>query len=285
MNKILKSITTIIILLISYTHLEAAQGVVNENNVRFREGSYLGDNIKFNVSRGREVDIVSISGDFYRVRAGYYEGYIFRDFINITSVQAQIRNNTNYYMIPVFIKPNYETPFGFRDVTEAVTVTGVHENWFRIEHLGEEGFVEARFLEVPFGNSLRVVRISNSLASEIIEYAKTFIGTRYVFGSMDPARGFDCSGFVNFVMSNFGINLQRSSRDMAQINGTRVTGELQKGDFVFFATGAPGRVSHVGIYIGEGRFIHSATIGGVKISRMSENYYRTRFLFANRVLD
>ena len=286
MKKYLKIITSIVFLLINYTYVEAVTGIVTENNVRFREGSYLGDNIKFNVSRGREVTVIATNGDFYNVVIGNYTGYIFRDFIEFTNIEASVRNINGYYLVPVFENPHYETPFGFRDVTESVIVTGIYGNWFRVEHIGDEGFIERRFLEVPFESSLRVVLINNSLAGEIIDYAKTFIGTRYLFGSMDPARGFDCSGFVHFVMRNFGINLQRSSRDMATTNGVRVgRSELKKGDLVFFATGAAGRVSHVGIYIENGRFIHSATIGGVKISSLNENYYRTRFLFGNRVLD
>ena len=123
------------------------------------------------------------------------------------------------------------------------------------------------------------------LIDDLIAYAKSYIGVPYRFGSTDPSRGFDCSGFVTVVMRNFGIYLQRSSASMASTNGTYVPrGELQPGDLVFFATGGGGRVSHVGIYIGGNQFIHSASCVGVKISSMNDAYYRPRYVRANRVL-
>ena len=126
---------------------------------------------------------------------------------------------------------------------------------------------------------------ANIIIDELISYAKGYLGTPYRWGGTDPSRGFDCSGFVFVVMRNFGINLNRSSRDMAANNGFRVDrNAMQAGDLVFFATGGGGRVSHVGIYIGGDRFIHSATRGGVMISGMGETYWRTRFVRANRVL-
>lgn len=123
------------------------------------------------------------------------------------------------------------------------------------------------------------------LVDDLIAYAKSYIGVPYRFGSTDPSRGFDCSGFVTVVMRNFGVYLQRSSASMASTNGTYVSRySLEPGDLVFFATGGGRRVSHVGIYIGGGEFIHSASNVGVTVNRMDQTYYRTRFVRANRVL-
>ena len=120
---------------------------------------------------------------------------------------------------------------------------------------------------------------------DLLAYAKSYIGTPYRFGSTDPSRGFDCSGFVTVVMREFGVNLQRSSAAMAANNGHYVPrNALHPGDLVFFATGSGPRISHVGIYIGGDQFIHSASVGGVKISGMNEAYYRSRFVRANRVV-
>ena len=134
-------------------------------------------------------------------------------------------------------------------------------------------------------NEETIVHRTGILIDDLLAYAKSYIGTPYRFGSTDPSRGFDCSGFVTVVMRQFGISLQRSSASMASSNGFYVArNELQPGDLVFFATGGGSRVSHVGIYIGGDRFIHSASCVGVKISGMNESYYRSRYVRANRVI-
>lgn len=105
----------------------------------------------------------------------------------------------------------------------------------------------------------------------VVIYAYNFIGTKYVYGGTTPA-GFDCSGFVKYVYAHFGINLPRTSGDQFS-NGTYVSkDDLIPGDLVFFGDG--GRISHVGMYVGEGCYIHSPQTGDyVKISVLSNRRY------------
>jgi cell wall-associated NlpC family hydrolase len=117
--------------------------------------------------------------------------------------------------------------------------------------------------------------VSNSY---IINYAKGFLGTRYVFGSANPSYGFDCSGFVQYVFANSaGINLPHSAKGMAG-KGTAVSkGSLKAGDLVFFATGG-GSINHVGIYIGGDQFIaaNSGSQMCVSINGLFSNGYWSR---------
>ena len=95
----------------------------------------------------------------------------------------------------------------------------------------------------------------------IIDYAKTLIGIKYVYGG-ETTKGFDCSGFVKYVFNHFGISLERTSRDQARGGKPVKKSELKPGDLVFFDTvddGALNDISHVGIYIGDGKFIHAST--------------------------
>ena len=119
------------------------------------------------------------------------------------------------------------------------------------------------------------------MAADMIEFAKKYLGTRYVRGGKSPKRGFDCSGFTSYVFSQFGYSLGASSGD-----------EVSKGDLLFF-TGRNSRnrrVGHVGIAIdnnpvtGEITFIHAAISGGIRIDRISAPYYAARFIGARRVL-
>lgn len=129
-------------------------------------------------------------------------------------------------------------------------------------------------------------------AEKIIAEARTHIGKRYLYGSQGP-KTFDCSGFTGYVYKAFGYTLSRSSKGQAEDGrkvNTRHLDELQKGDIVLFG-GRKDRksVGHVGIFIetiDDGKdflFIH-ADNSGVRISKLSEEYYSKRFLGARRVL-
>lgn len=129
-----------------------------------------------------------------------------------------------------------------------------------------------------------------ALANDMIEYAKTFIGTRYRRGGKTPA-GFDCSGFTSYIFCEFGYSLGASSSAQA-LQGVAVeTEDILPGDLVIFnGRRAGGRVGHVGIAIdydhetGVVTFIHSAISGGIRIDKTSQPYYKARFLGARRVL-
>ena len=275
----------------AYAH---TQGRLTGYNVRVREYPSLesDSNILFQVSRGQSVEILDIVGDFYLVNVKDTQNvYIFREFITVTETIGTLKQDG----IPIIVSPEvYYEIIGVHDYGAILRVTGRYGAWYEVSYNGKRGFVERSLLNVWFGESLPTVRpprnnvafsSSGVLIDDIIAYAKSYLGTPYRFGSTDPARGFDCSGFVTVVMRQFGIYLQRSSASMASTNGTFVErNALSAGDLVFFATGGGGRVSHVGIYIGNDRFIHSATRGGVVITSMNENYWRARYVRANRVI-
>jgi lipoprotein Spr/probable lipoprotein NlpC len=109
------------------------------------------------------------------------------------------------------------------------------------------------------------------------------MGTPYRFGS-NTKRGTDCSGFVTRVFKEvYGVTLQRSSRSMFQ-NVKRVgKDEMQTGDLVFFRRGPGQPIYHVGIYLKDGKFAHSATNGGVMVSSLNQAYYHRNFYAAGRV--
>jgi len=116
----------------------------------------------------------------------------------------------------------------------------------------------------------------------VVRSAMTYRGTRYRRGGTSRV-GFDCSGFTRHVYMKEGISLPHSSRAQSRLGKPVSRGELQVGDLVFFSTGRGG-ISHVGIYIGGGKFIHSSNHGrGVTIDSLDSNYYRARYRCARRV--
>ena len=122
----------------------------------------------------------------------------------------------------------------------------------------------------------------NEKGDRIISRARTMIGMPYVRGGRNPG-GFDCSGLVQWAYKNEGITLPRTAREQSQV-GTRITDveEMRAGDIVAFRH--PRRGYHTGIYVGDGKFIHSPhRRDRVKISSLSDPYFRTTFLGARRV--
>ena len=121
------------------------------------------------------------------------------------------------------------------------------------------------------------------IASEyLVAYSYQFLGTRYVYGGTTSS-GFDCSGYVRHIYKQFGVGLDRSTSGMFGQGQSVAKGDLQVGDLVFFKTTAA-KVGHVGIYIGNGNFVHSSTSKGVVITNLNDPYYwGKRYVGAKRV--
>lgn len=123
-------------------------------------------------------------------------------------------------------------------------------------------------------------------ANAVLMRAISLIGTPYVWGGATPGGGFDCSGLVNYVFRDMlDLRLPRTSRELAAAQGPRIdVPELQPGDLIFF--GSDGLVSHVGIYVGEGRFIHAPRTGSVvRLEQIDTPYWLGRYSGACRVID
>ena len=130
----------------------------------------------------------------------------------------------------------------------------------------------------PAAKARKLAAAKAAMSQRVVRYAKRFIGVRYVYGGSSPRSGFDCSGFVRYVYAHFGVALPHSS--YAQFNdGRRVgRGHLRPGDLVFFDG-----LGHVGLYVGNGRFIHAPHTGTrVRVQPLA-GWYSQRFTGARRL--
>jgi len=124
---------------------------------------------------------------------------------------------------------------------------------------------------------------NHMLTRNILRTAYSMLGVPYCFGGISPS-GFDCSGFVCYVFGKAGISLPR----MADLQYDAVKhisrGSLKTGDLVFFQTYCPG-ASHVGIYVGDGKFIHASSSKGISVAEVFTGYWGNRYLGAGRVYN
>jgi cell wall-associated NlpC family hydrolase len=138
-------------------------------------------------------------------------------------------------------------------------------------------------LETSLDNNDTASRGAIGKGNDVVNYAYKFLGKPYVYGAAGP-NAFDCSGLTQYVYNKFGVDISRTTYTQVNV-GTKVDkGNLRAGDLVFFNT--YGSVSHVGIYIGNGEFIHAPRSGKpVMVSSLFDGYYAQRYATARRIFN
>ncbi len=126
------------------------------------------------------------------------------------------------------------------------------------------------------------------LSDSLLDRGKTLLGTPYVYGGVSRKTGFDCSGFVGYVYKEeLGIKLPRTTGELLNMDAPVIArSDLEPGDLILFNDRGRGRVTHVGIYMGDDQFIHSSSkrSGGVRVDKLSNTYWNASYLQAKRVL-
>ena len=124
--------------------------------------------------------------------------------------------------------------------------------------------------------------ITKKQGAQIVSTAKDLMGVAYVFGGTSP-KGFDCSGLLQYVFKMNGLSIPRLADEQYQLGRKAQKHQLTAGDLVFFTTYTSG-VSHCGIYIGDGKFLHASSSRGVTINSLDDEYWRARFVGAKKLV-
>ncbi len=152
---------------------------------------------------------------------------------------------------------------------------------------GQAGWIHQEFVELkPPLSIVTRERFSTHHINEMITYANSLLGIKYVYGGQS-LKGFDCSGFTMHVFAKMGINLPHQS-DLQMKVGMEVSlkESLLPGDLVFFKTLGSKSVNHVGIYLGDGRFIHASSgYGAVRVSPINSGYYNNCYAGGSRLIN
>ena len=202
--------------------------------------------------------------------------------------------------------PSEDSPrIGYAELSTRVIIVGQKDNWYKVAmDNGEVGWMAAWLIDTrgqrlarrnPGGSTSSAGRSDTAFPSPttkgrsgkgaaFVSTAMQYMGHRYQRGSASPGRGFDCSGFVHYVMKRHGIRLPRSSSTQMR-NGQPVSrGSLQPGDVVFFRNTYKRGISHVGIYVEGDTFIHASNSRrGVVTDSLNSSYYAPRYAGARRM--
>ena len=193
------------------------------------------------------------------------------------------------------------------ELNTKLTVIGEDGDWYKVKTSEGNAYVLKELLsskkvnevttrgQVNINNAVKVS--SSTKGTEVVQYAKTFLGVPYVYGGASPS-GFDCSGFTMYVYKKFGISMSHGAQSQSKIGKAITTNKksasdikqkLQPGDLVFFLDyETMDEIGHCGIYIGDGKFIHASSGSSymcVKIdSLLPGEYYNTRYCAARRII-
>lgn len=242
------------------TVIENKKGYVDvSNSANIREKASTSSNVVTTLLRNTEVTITAEEGDFYKIQYKDITGYISKSLISDKPVaevtsrssgERKVNNNTDTET------ENKESEVSKKTETKSTT------------------------------SSKTVTSTSSTLSagSDVVSYAKKYIGYKYVYGGTSPSSGFDCSGFTYYVYNSCGYSLSRSCQVQAN-SGTAVSRKnLSAGDLVFFDNGSNGSIGHVGIYIGGGQFIHAENSRtGVRTDTLNSGYYNKYYYSARRM--
>lgn len=251
-------------------------GVVTADLLNIRSSASTNSDVLAQLTRDAQVNVIESTDGWYKVSTGNLSGWVSGQYLSVSSgtVKGTVTgNNVNVRTGP---GKGYDVLVSVN--TEGVEMLDTSGDWYKVRFSsGTEGWVYGDY--VSTGGS--VVSRGESLGNKMIDYAQKFLGVRYAWGGSSSS-GFDCSGFVKAVYNNFGIDINRVAADQAT-QGTYVnTSNLRVGDLLFFDTdGGKNYINHVGIYMGNGRFIHASSgAGKVVIDSLWGGFYEKSYMTA-----
>lgn len=244
--------------LIDRENVELGYGRINSYCVNLRTGPSTDYSIVTQAYEGATAYIIGINCGWYKVIYQDSICYVRSDLLDLTEYPYENQASSNS---PKFFRGGYCT--GTWPTPDALSGSGSGSS-------GSSG-------------SSSGAPSASSVGQQLVDCAKQYLGTPYVWGGSSPS-GFDCSGFVQYVVRSCGLTIGRTVEAQWEYGTYVDKSDLQPGDIVFFANTYESGLSHVGIYVGDGNFIHSPSTGDVvKFSSLNSSYYQSHYYAARRL--
>lgn len=267
-----------------------------EGHLNVRKGPSTDEGLAGKMTNNAACEVLEIEGDWAHIVSGEVEGYVSTEYL-LTGGRAVVAANDIIAKVAKSTEGGLRVRSAPNTDSEILTTMGEGEKlevveeldgWIKVSLDDDEGYICADYAtieqnldtaitmtELLYGEGVSDVRV------DICQYAKQFLGNRYVWGGTSLTNGTDCSGFTMGVYKKYGIKLPHSSVSQSGM-GTKVSlDEAKAGDLVFYAKG--GTVNHVGIYLGNGQVIHASNPKqGIKISPVG---YRTIHSIRSYIYD
>lgn len=284
--------------------LKTGVAFVTAYTLRLRSQPSTGSETLAYATGGEVVVLLGKTGEWYHVNYNLTEGYMHCAWLDVVETENAELGYGRINGSAVHVRSGPSTSYsslGRASLGDSAYIIGINNQWFKVIWGDAIGYIRSDYVdltEIPYennaspnspiffvsGKSTGVTPSASALkgtsAQDIIATAKQYIGAPYLWGGTTPS-GFDCSGFVQYVFAQHGVTLPRTSSQQYQMGTAVGKPELATGDLVFFGTSG---VSHLGIYIGDGQFIHSSSSQGVTVSSLSNSYWSARYIGAKRVL-
>lgn len=283
--------TAALIILTSVSAFAQNVGVVNCDALNLRSGPSTTNSVIGTLYNGTVVNITEFAGNGWsKVSYNNLTGYVATQYLTVRSSDGTSRGATragaieqsgytNVSALNFRVAPSTGADIigSYCQNTPVYVVEDVGDGWYKASINGVTGYLAGQYITLG-----QAPAVYNNKGQQIVEYAKQFLGVPYVYGGNTPS-GFDCSGLTKYVMAHFGINIPRVADDQSRA-GTYVSRDaLMPGDIICFNNGRYNGVNHVGIYVGNGQFIHAPQPGySVKYDTILSGYYNDCYYNARR---
>lgn len=280
-------------------------GFVNATSLRLRSSAATTASTLDTAVRGECVAVIAKEGDWYKVNYNLQEGYMHADYLSVSTKENAELGYGKILGTGVNLRTGPDTTYPVAAVSrqgDQCYIIGINQGWYKVLYNSKTCYIRSDFVELtelPYenqdspnspkyyrgGKSIGTASFASAVpvsvsGSQILTEAQKYLGCPYRAGGASPS-GFDCSGFVYYVLKQVGLSPYRTPSDQYKM-GTKVEkSALQVGDLVFFGSGS---ITHAGIYAGGGQFIHAPNSRStVSYSDLTTGYWAQCYYGACRV--
>lgn len=287
-------------------------GFVNTEGLRLRSEASTTTSVVGNAHRNDCVVLIAKSGDWYKVNYNLQEGYMHASYIDASTCENAELGMGTISGTGVNLRSGPSTAHSIAAVSsqgDQCYIIGLNKGWFKVIYKEKTCYIRSDFVtltEFPYENrdsenTPKYFRQGNSLGtsvpgsaasaapvnvtgSQILAEAQKYLGCPYAAGGASPS-GFDCSGFVYYVLKQVGLSPYRTPANQFNQGSEVDKSDLQIGDIVFFSSNSGSSITHVGIYSGNGQFIHAPNSRStVSYSDLTSGYWANTYYGARRVV-